>query len=140
MSFFSSPCGSSTSWGVTVNCFTCAEGSSNLKSRKTRSQTFIKPRAPVFSSAANSAMRRKADLRLAQPLADDLLQGGESATDDEEDVLGVDDRRLLARTALSQVQHGLELAGDVVRGARRHVGFLHEFEQVRLHAASADVP
>src|SRR5204863_3750596 len=36
-----------------------AGGNSNFKSRKTRSHAVIKPRAPVCSSPANSAMRRK---------------------------------------------------------------------------------
>ncbi len=69
----------------------------------------------------------------------DLLQPGKRAADDEENVFGVDGGGGFL-TPLSEVHHGLNLAGDIVRGPRRHLGFLHQLEEIGLNSAPAHVP
>src|SRR5439155_15759899 len=78
------------------------------------------------------------DARFAHAFADDLFQSTESAADYEQNMLRIDHGWMLFAT-LSQIHHGLKLACDVVWRAGRNFGFLHQFEQVRLHAAATDI-
>src|SRR5258708_26107644 len=75
---------------------------------------------------------------LGQTPADDFFQSAKSAAHNEQNMLGVDGAGGFA-AALVEIHHGLDLAGDVVRRASRDLGFFHEFQQIGLHAASADV-
>ena len=103
----------------------------------------MKSRVWLWPSRSSGSFERavlgaKADRGFAHALLDDLLQAAEGAADDEQDVLGVDGAGRFA-AALGEIHHRLDLAGDVAGRAGRHLGFLHELEQVGLHAAPADV-
>ena len=75
----------------------------------------------------------------AQPLLDNLLQSIKRAADDEQNVFRVDAGRRFF-PALSHVHHGLNLAADIVGRASRHLRLFHQFEQIGLDAAAADIP
>src|SRR5258706_11333763 len=62
----------------------------------------------------------KADARIAQSFADDLVQATKGAADHEKDVLRVDGRRLLF-APVAHVHHGLELARNIIRRAGRNL-------------------
>ena len=69
----------------------------------------------------------EADGALLDALFDDLLQPGEGAGDDEEDVAGVDGV-LAALAAAAHVHHGHHLAFHVHGVGDGNLGFLHELE------------
>ena len=62
----------------------------------------------------------------------------ERAADDEEDVPGVDLART-RRAAALHLHHRLHLAEQVGLAVEGDIGFLHELEQVDLHAAAGDI-
>ena len=80
----------------------------------------------------------EADGGLLQPPIHNLVEMRERAAHDEQDVFRVD--CVAAFFAASRaVHHRLDLAGHVVRGAGRHLGFLHQLEQGGLYALAAHV-
>src|SRR5260221_870848 len=92
----------------------------------------------VFGGFQRAVLGGKAYGGLGQTPVDDFFQAAEGTADNEENMLGVDGAGGFA-AALVEIHHGLDLAGDVVRRASRDFGFFHEFQQIGLHAASADV-
>src|SRR6266567_1279723 len=91
-----------------------------------------------FRRFQRAVLGSETDGGLGQTPADDFFQSAESAANNEQNMLGVDGAGGFA-AALVEIHHGLDLASDVVRRASRDFGFFHEFQQIGLHAASADV-
>ena len=80
----------------------------------------------------------EADGGLLQSPIHNLVEMRERAAHDEQDVFRVD--CVAAFFAASRaVHHRLDLAGHVVRGTGRHLGFLHQLEQGGLYALAAHV-
>src|SRR5882762_7861218 len=78
-----------------------------------------------FGSFQRAVLGREADGGLGQTPADDFFQSTESAANNEQNMLGVDGAGGFA-TALVEIHHGLDLAGDVVRRASRDLGLFHQ--------------
>ena len=95
----------------------------------------------VFESAVVFAFARagiETDGGFAHAPANDFFETVECAADNEEDVFRVDGVAAFFAAHLA-FEHGLNLSGEVLLGAGGNFGFLHELEEVCLHAAAADV-
>ncbi len=76
---------------------------------------------------------------MAHAALDDAADFLERAGNDEKDVLGIDGLAFRLAAGTLELERGLQLALDVVGGAHRHLGLLHQLQQRSLHAAPADI-
>ena len=83
--------------------------------------------------------RDEADRPLTETPVHDLLESGESTADDEKNVARIDRLAGGLASVAAHLEHGLHLRLHVLRIAHRHLGFLHQLQQGRLHPASADI-